>query len=242
MRLTLFLLINFMAILSFSQEKIIPSKQQLKASASVSLNTNGMAPVPAFSLDKPAIMASVLLIKNRFSYEPTLAYGFDRRPWFIDNWMHYKLIVKPAFELRAGFNPSSYFSQYALSDEYILYCQRFYTFELAGMYRFSHANSLSLLCWSDRGQETGSIKGLYFGLFWDKPCVNFCGKVEMDLSIQLYYINYTGNNDGLFISPKITSPVRKSPFSIFLQANQAIQSNITPFPKFKFNTGISYTF
>jgi hypothetical protein len=241
MRLTFCILLNFIVVYSFSQENTINSKSKLKVSATVSLNSNGMAPVPAFSLDKPAIMASISLAKNRFSYEPTLAYGLDLRPWFIDNWMHYKLMAKPAFELRAGFNPSSYFSQYTHPGEFVWYCQRFFTFELAGMYKYAKESSLSLLYWNDRGQETGSIKGHYLSLFWDKSGINFKGKVEMNLSFQLYYINYTGNNDGLFISPKISSSVSKSPFSLFFLANQAIQSNITPSPKFKCNVGISYT-
>lgn len=64
----------------------------------------------------------------------------------------------------------------------------------------------------------------------------------MNLSVQLYYINYDGNDDGLFISPKISASVNDSPFSLFFQANQALQSNIDPFPKFKGNIGISYSF
>jgi hypothetical protein len=241
MRFTFCLLFIFITIVSFSKDKTVSSKRKLQASASVSLNSNGMAPVPAFSLEKPAIMASIALVKNRFSYEPTLAYGLDSRPWFIDNWMHYKLIVKPVFELRAGFNPSSYFSEYARTEEFVWYCQRYFTFEIAGMYKFSPVNSMSLLYWNDRGQETESIKGHYLALFWDRSEINIGKKVLMNLNIQLYYINYDGNNDGLFISPKISASLRNSPFSLFFQANQAIQSNITPFPKFKCNVGISYS-
>ncbi len=241
MKLTFCLLFNLITILSFSQEKTTISKSKLQANASVSVNTNGMAPVPAFSLDKPAIMASISLAKNRFSYEPTLAYGLDLRPWFIDNWIHYKLIARHAFELRTGFNPSSYFSQYTHSEEFVWYCQRFFTFELAGMYRLSQVSSLSLLYWNDRGQETESIKGHYLGLFWDKSEINIVKKIQMNLNVHLYYINYTGKNDGLFISPKISASIRDLPFSFFFQANQAMQSNITPFPKFKCNAGVAYS-
>jgi len=200
-----------------------------------------MAPVPAFSLGKPAIMASLVLTKNRFSYEPTLAYGLDSRPWFIDNWMHYKLIVKPVFELRAGFNPSAYLEQYKPSEEFIWHSQRYFTFEIAGLYKFSSVSSISMLYWNDRGQEKESIKGHYLSLFWDRSELPIGKKGLMNLSFQFYYINYEGNNDGLFISPKITTSVRNSPFSFFIMANQALQSNITPFPKFKCNIGVAYS-
>jgi hypothetical protein len=241
MRFTICILFIFISINSFSQENAVSSKRKLHATATFSLNSNGMAPVPAFSLEKPAIMASVTLVKNRFSYEPTLAYGLDSRPWFIDNWMHYKLIVKPVFELRTGFNPSSYFSEYAPTEEFVWYCQRYFTFEIAGMYKFSPVNSFSLLYWNDRGQETESIKGHYVAFFWDRSEIGIGKKVQMNLNVQLYYINYDGNNDGLFLSPKISSSVRNSPFSLFFLANQPLLSNIAPFPKFKCNVGVSYS-
>jgi hypothetical protein len=241
MRFTFFLLCIFIGNVAFSQENTLSSKRKLKTTASFSFNSNGMAPVPAFSLEKPAIMASLVLTKNRFSYEPTLAYGLDSRPWFIDNWMHYKLIVKPVFELRTGFNPSAYLEQYKPSEEFVWHSQRYFTFELAGMYKLSPVSSMSMLYWNDRGQEKESIKGHYVAFFWDRSELNIGRKVQMDVNIQLYYINYEGNNDGLFISPKFTASVKNSPFSLFLLANKALQSNITPFPKFKFNVGISYS-
>jgi hypothetical protein len=241
MRFTFCFLFIFITLFAIAGENSPSSKWKLQTTANVSLNSNGMAPVPAFSLEKPAIMASLSLVKNRFSYEPTLAYGLDARPWFIDNWMHYKLIVRPLFELRTGFNPSAYLEQYKPSEEFIWHSQRYFTFELAGMYRFSPVNTISLLYWNDRGQETESMKGHYLAFFWDRSEFNLGKKVQMNLSVQLYYINYDGNNDGVFISPKISTSVRNSPFTLFFLANQAIQSNISPFPKFKCNLGIGYS-
>jgi hypothetical protein len=242
MRLSFCLLFTFISVLSFSQEDSLSSRRKLRANASISLNSNGIAPIPAFALGKPAIMASLSLVKNRFSYDPTLAYGLDLRPWFLDNWLHYKLIVKPAFELRTGFNISSFFSQYTPAPGFVWHGQRYFTLEVAGLYKFSPVSSMSLLCWNDRGQEPESLIGTYLGLFWDRSEINVGKEVLLNLDLQLYYINYTGYNDGLFISPKISASCRKFPsYSLFFQANQAIQSNIKPFPGFICNVGISYT-
>lgn len=241
MKLTLFLLFVFFAFPSFSQENTSISKWKLRTTASVSLNSNGIASIPAFSLGKPAVMASISLVKNRFSYDATLAYGLDLRPWFIDNWLHYKLIVQPSFELRTGFNISSFFSEYTPPAEFIWYTQRYFAIEVAGLYKFSPISSMSLLYWNDRGQEPESLQGHYVGLFWDRSEINIGKQMLLNMSVQLFYINYDGNNDGLFISPKISTSIRKLPtYSLFLQANQAIQSNITPFPGFQWNLGISY--
>jgi hypothetical protein len=57
----------------------------------------------------------------------------------------------------------------------------------------------------------------------------------------LFYINYNGNNDGLFISPTLSLSVRNLPAALFLQATQGIVSNIEPWPGFKWNLGVSYS-
>lgn len=232
----------FIFTVSFSQEKVDSSKSKLKAGATVSLNSNGIASIPAFSLDKPAIIASVSLAKNRFSYDPTLAYGFNLKPWFIDNWLHYKIVVRYAFELRAGFNISSFFSEYELQeDESILKGERYFAFALTGVYKISSNTSLSLDYWNDRGQEKGSLKGHFISLTGERSEINVGQNFLLSAVIQLFYINYDGNNDGLFISSKISSSLRDVPFAIFFQATQVLDSNISPNPGFKWNVGLSYT-
>src|SRR5512133_2069654 len=111
MRIPFCFLFVFIFTVTYSQEETSASKRKLNAGATISLNSNGIASIPAFSLGKPAVIASISLVKNRFSYTPTLAYGLDLRPWFIDNWLNYKIIRKPAFELTAGFNISTFGSK-----------------------------------------------------------------------------------------------------------------------------------
>jgi hypothetical protein len=242
MRSSFCIVLLFFFVVSVSQEKDDSSKTKLKASATVSLNSNGIASIPAFSLDKPAIIASVSLAKNRFSYDPTLAYGFNLKPWFIDNWLHYKIVVRSSFELRAGFNISSFFSEYKFQeDEAILKGERYFALAMTGLYRISPNTSLTLDYWNDRGQEKGSLKGHFISLTGERSEINFGHSVLLSTAIQLFYINYDGNNDGLFISPKITSSLRNVPFAVYFQATQALNSNISPFPGFRWNIGLSYT-
>jgi hypothetical protein len=59
--------------------------------------------------------------------------------------------------------------------------------------------------------------------------------------IQIFYINYIGPNDGLFFSPKISASLRNVPFAIFVQPIQALISNISPYPGFRWNLGVAYT-
>jgi hypothetical protein len=241
MKISFCFLFLFIFTLSYSVEKADSSKTKLKAGATVSLNSNGIASIPAFSLDKPAIIASISLVKNRFSYDPTLAYGLDLRPWFIDNWLHYKIIENPAFELTAGFNISTFGTKYVLPEGSIWEAQRYFAYSITGVYKFSSKNSLTIAYWNDRGQEKGTIKGHFFNLVGERSDISIGNNVLLSVALQLFYINYDGNNDGLFVSSKVSSSVRNVPFSIFFQATQALNSNISPFPGFRWNIGLSYT-
>ncbi len=126
---------------------------KLQAGVTFSLNSNGISSVPAFSLGDPALMASASLGKGWFSYDPTLAYSLDGHPWFIDNWLHVKLIRKPKFELRTGMNISSYCSKYITPEEDLYQVERYFAFELAATFRFARNMSLLAQYWNDRGQE-----------------------------------------------------------------------------------------
>src|SRR5512133_162608 len=241
MRIPFSLIFLFIFTITYSQEETSASKKKLIASATVSLNSNGIASIPAFYLGKPAIIALISLVKNRFSYTPTLAYGLDLRPWFIDNWLNYKIIRKPSFELTAGFNISTFGSKYNLPEGSVWEAQRYFAFAMTGVYKIAPKSSLTLAYWSDNGQEKGTIKGHFFNLVGERNDMNVGKSVLISAAVQIFYINYDGNNDGLFVSPKVSSSIKDVPFSIFFQATQAISSNIEPFPGFRWNIGISYT-
>jgi len=240
----LFFCLLFVSIFSLgrSTEKPDSTKSKFNISGSLSLNSNGIAPIPAFSLDKPALIGAVTLQKKRFSFDPQIAYGLDMRPWIIDMWLHYRLIYKPEFELRAGVDFSMFFGEYDAGDYKILQGQQYITFELAGIYRFTPKSILTLMYWNDNGQDHGSIKGNYYNIVYDRNDIEIGRNVLFSATLQLFYVGYTGNNDGLFVSPKIASSVKNLPLSLFFQAIQPLSSNIEPYPGFRWNLGLAYIF
>jgi hypothetical protein len=226
----------------FSMEKRDSSKSKLIFNGNVSINSNGMATIPAFSLGKPAFIAAFTLTKKRFSFDPQIAYGLNLKPWIIDNWLHYRLIYKPKFELRTGVDFAMFFSDYNTGDYSILQGQQYITFEIAGIYKFSPLSYVTLMYWSDNGQDPGSMKGSFINLAYDRTDMRIGSTVLLSANIQLFYIDYTSNNDGLFISPRISSSVRNLPLTLFFQVTQALTSNIEPFPGFRWNLGFGYMF
>lgn len=242
MRLSFCLLFLLIFKLSYSSEKADSANAKLRFNGNISLNSNGMAPIPSFSLGEPALIAAFTLQKKRFSYDPQIAYGLDMRPWIIDNWVHYRLINKPKFELRTGVDFSMFFSEYDAGDYTVLQGQQYLTFEIAGIYKFSPKSIISLMYWSDNGQGHGSIRGNFYNVVYDRTDIEIGESFLLSGSLQLFYIDYTANNDGLFVAPRIASSVKNLPLSLFFQATQALTSNIEPYPGFRWNVGLAYLF
>jgi hypothetical protein len=236
------ILLLFIFTIGHSSEKKDSTRSNMHFSGNVSFNTNGMAQIPSFSLGKPAVIAAFTIQKKRFSYDPQIAYGLNFRPWTIDNWVHYRPIYRPKFELRAGGNFAMFFSEFNTGETTILQAQQYLTFEIATVFKFSPKSSLSLMYWSDNGQDPGTISGSYYNIMYERTDIEIGERILLSGNIQFYYIDYTGNNDGLFISPKISSSVRNIPLSIFFMGTQALTSNIEPYPGFKWNAGVAYLF
>jgi hypothetical protein len=184
------ILLLFIYTLCYSAEKKDSTNSKLLFSGNVSLNTNGIAPIPAFSLGKPAIIAAFNLVKKRFSYDPTVAYGINMRPWLIDNWLRYRLINRPKFELRTGANFGMIFSEYDAGDYKILQGQLYLTLEIAGIYKMTPESSFSLMYWNDNGQDPGTLNGHFFNVVYDRTNINIGKSLIFYTNIQLFYIDY----------------------------------------------------
>ncbi len=237
-----FILLNLVvSAVAISQESTEKLSHKLKAGCNFSINTNGISSIPSFSLGAPAIIAVPSFTLGRFNYEPILAYDLDIQPWFIDNWLRYKIIDRPRFEFRTGANFSMYFSDYKLADSTILQGQRYWAAEFTAFYKPTGSSFISASYWNDNGMDPGTITGHYLSLMAERSEISIGKSVILSANLHLFYIDYNGNNDGLFISPKLTSSVRKLPFTMFFHAIQAITSNISPFPGFSWNLGLAYS-
>jgi len=227
---------------SWSMEHVDSTRsKKLKAEARISLNSNGIAYIPSFSLGKPALIGSLSLTRGRFSYDPMLSYSLELRPWIIDNWFHYKLIDRPKFEFKTGAVISSFFSENETEDEVLWQAQKYLAVEFISKYKFSPNSSLAFTYLLDRGQDPGTTQGHFFNLQADRSDIRLGKKGLLSASLQVFYINYTGNEDGLFTAGYVSASLRDIPFSLFFQGIQAISSNIDPFPTFKWNVGLAYT-
>jgi len=243
MRVIAFFLFTFFIVISVSASDSDSTKHPVQISGMVSLNSNGVAQVPAFAAGKPVVMLNLSVRKGRFSYDPNIAYGLNFKPWIFDNWFHYRLVDKLKFELRTGCNVSMFFSEFKNADTTgIWYGQRYFTPELAGTFKFDKNRSLAVMLWYDIGVEPNTISGLFYNLMYDRYGIPAGRHITLGVNVMLFYIDYTGNNDGFFISPKFSATSTKLPLSLFFQAIQPFTSNMNPYPNFQYNFGIGFIF
>jgi len=240
MRRILFFVLLLVSLDGFSQENVQVNKWTF--SGSFSINSNGINPIPAFSLGKAAAIANLSISKGWFNYEPGLAYAFDAKPWYVDNWFHIYLVRKPVFKLRTGVNFSMFFMEKTVSGEKFLNGDRYLTGEIAGIFTLPGNTNIWLMYWNDNGQERGTINGHYFNLFIEKTDINAGDEFRLAASLQIFMLQYTANNDGFFISPKLTFTRNKFPLALYTQANIPVTTNMLPAPKFQWNIGLAYIF
>lgn len=241
MKLSILITLIFLLTITKVYSQPDSSRHKLKAAATVTLNSNGIASIPAFSLGDPAIIASIFLGKGRFSYEPALAYGFDLKPWYIDNWLNFRIIDRKKFTLITGFNASGFFTQRRIADTSVLQGQRYFAFALTGLFKITPNTMLTTAYWRDHGMD-GGIKGHFVNLACERSNMRLGDKSRLAAMLQIFYINYEGNNDGLFITPRISWSLLNFPLSAFILGTQPLTSNIEPFPDFQWNIGLGYSF
>lgn len=234
------LLFLLLFTVSQAQERAEGKRSPLEAKASISLNSNGIAYIPAFSLDKPALIGTLSLKKGRFSYDPQLSYGLNLKPWIIDNWFHYRFVDREAFKLKVGGVFSAFFSELKTPEELVLQAQKYLAAELVASYHFTPLSSLAFTYLIDRGQDPGTLSGSFFDLKVERSEIKLGQKGLLLASIQVFYIDYTGNNDGLFTAGLLSASLLNFPLSVFFQGIQDLWTNMDPSPEFKWNVGLAY--
>jgi hypothetical protein len=239
---TFFIIFLFSVMSVYAQEKSDSIKTPLKVNGVLDVTNNGISPVPAFSLGKPALTANFYIHKKRFSYDPDFGVGLNGMPWYIDNWVRYKLILRSRFNLGTGINGNLFFTEYKTPEGIILQAKRYLVFEMIGTYKISKKATISLLYWYANGFDLWTIKGHFIDIIanWHNIPVSKC--FLLALNSQFFYTNNTGNNDGLFITGKASVSTRHLPISVYIQGIQAIESNMIPYPGLKWNFGLTSTF
>jgi hypothetical protein len=210
----------------------------------IQLNNNGISPVPAFSLGKPALMNTFFISKGDFTYSPELNYGSDGLPWTVNNWVRYRKNFSK-FRIGMGTAISIFFGRKNIETNgksYIIAeLHQYAPVETFIGYNFSEKNSLSITYWKAHGLDLGSVKnGHFIMLSGSFTKIYLSESLNFDFRPNLFYLNNSIPYEGLFCSAIIGLNHKKNPIHPFTQLVQPIW--VRGGADFNWNFGINYTF
>lgn len=242
----LFLMLSVSISYSYARVNSDTTKVSTVFSGSIQLTNNGISLVPAFSLGDPALVAFFEAKRKRFSYCPQFSFDSEGKPWYMNQWLRYQVIDKRKISYRSSI---SYSFLYKPTEEIIdgntvpiIKTDRNILFEqllVKGLTSktvlvFAHLYGLSV--------EKGGIKLNLVTLATSTKGISLSKKVAMDVSPSIFYLTYTGNNEGLFTTQNIGVRHQKYPVSLGFQATEPLWMKNLNVKSFNWALSAIYTF
>lgn len=247
LRRGLWVVLGLLAQESYAQREPDTTRSVFQFSGTISVTTNGISPIPAFSLDKPAVSAFLSLQRGRFQFDPEMAFSSRGVPWLLNNCFRYRVIEKPRFQLRTGliWGVGYSYPEVVLngSAREVAQAERFLWLELLPKYRITEKIALSARTFSGYNFEPGSPEYInYIALQGNFTQLKVYKALHLSLFPQLFYLNIDGAADGLFASGIVGLAHEQLPLVLSSQFNQTVTTTIAPDPGFKWNISLAYRF
>jgi hypothetical protein len=244
MKMKALLILVFLPILTFSQNTTDTTKHPIRVSGSIQVTNNGISPVPAFSLGKPAIMTSFTISKKNLSFTPQFNYGIDGRPWSSNNWLRLQIPHKK-LTFRVGINWSLFFKQQKITENgntfNIKRVNRYLENELAVFYQLNDKTTIQAIWWHDEGMDIDAVKrGSFYSLSSTISKIPLSKNLKLTLVPHIFYLNNKIPFKGFFVSGIAIFSYKNSPFTISVQDVQPIW--VESDGKSSWNIGLNWSF
>jgi hypothetical protein len=211
----------------------------------VQLNNNGISPVPAFALGKPAIMVGIDISKGHFLFHSDINYGLDLKPWAMNHWFRY-VNTKGKSTFRTGINLSPFYRKVTIQDPTIgtyetSIMDRYIEAELAYFHQFTPKTGLYLLYWNAHGLDKDAIAwGNFLSISANFSQIPVSQNITVSLKPNLFYIKNAAPFEGYFVSGIAEFAYKTCPVVLFGQGVQPIW--VSPSTTFNWNFGLKYYF
>jgi hypothetical protein len=213
---------------------------------SVTVTSKGISMVPNLSLGKPAVFFDLSMGKRRLSFEPSLRFALEGKPWSFLFWWRYKLINTDKFQFNIGAHPALSFKTYSflidgVSEDHMV-VRRYLAGELAPGYLMSKNTSIGMYALYSRGIEKELTKNnTMISARVSFSNIRLSDQFYMKLNPQIYYLNMD-NIDGFYFNSTLTFARTNSPVSVSAMINQPIKTNIVAGNEFLWNLSLIYSF
>lgn len=223
----IFLICN--SLHSFSQ-KADSTKPIKHFSGTASITNNGIALVPNFSLEKPAVLFIMSLGGQRFSFDPDIRFGLDGKPWTMLFWARYKLLTKTKFRLHTGTHLGINYRYTPIEINNIptknTIARRYLAAELAPNYFFTKNISVGVYYLYSRGLDNGTTKNNHFvTLNANFSHLALTKDYYLRFNPQVFYL-YQDGREGYYTTGLVALAKNNFPLSLSYLVNKRISGNI----------------
>lgn len=205
------------------------SAMNAQNSITIIVASEGIAPIPSFSLNQPVVMAfSDLKIYKNLHYMPNVAFNLkDGQGWFMDNWVKY---IQPfdtteTWSATVGLNWAPFCQPYNLTNgkKPITQMVRYLVAEVSVSGKFQSDNSqfVSLVYWYNHTLDNDyGVKGHYVSLAYSKTLPLFKNKFSVTGNINPYWIYFSDGAKGFSTSGQLTLTHKRS--GLFLSSQRVL--------------------
>jgi hypothetical protein len=207
----------------------------------VQLNNNGISPVPAFSLGKPALMTTLAIKKGRFTFNPEYNISWDARPWVINEWFRYLIPHKKSY-YQIGVNFSQFFvDKENEMNQITSKMNRYMSAEAIFGTSFNEHVGVRFTYWLSGSLDFDGVKSGHF-ILASLPISKLGASEGLNVNFtpNLFYINNTIPFKGIFTSLIANVGYNRIPIRLFGQAVQPIRADDSA--HFNWNFGMNYSF
>lgn len=237
------LLLATISFAGYSQNAGESPATTFQLSGNLLLTNNGISPIPAFSLNKPALMTSLSLKKDRFSFDPEFNYALDATPWTIDTWLHYSIPVK-RWTFKSGVNLSHFFDRQVVDAStplVVTRLNRYFVVQEIVSYKPTENISISGSYWNIMGADDYAVRRGHFAkLEAAFTNVKLFRVINTHFKPLLFFIKNSSPIEGWFASATVEFGYKNIPLFLATQVIQPL--SVTPETKFNWNTGLKYYF
>lgn len=199
-------------------------------SGTASITNNGIALVPNFSLEKPAVLFILSLGGERFSFDPDIRFGLDGKPWTMLFWARYKIVTKSKFRLHTGTHLGINFKNTPIEINNVptenSIARRYLAAELAPNYFFTKNISAGVYYLYSRGLDDGTTKNNHFlTLNANFYHLTLTKDFYLRFNPQVFYL-YQDGRKGTYTTGLVALAKNNFPLSVSYLVNKRISGNI----------------
>jgi len=226
---------------SHTSEKLNDSLTSTNVKGKVLIGSAGFAPISAFSFDDPLAIGFLLVARRGFRFEPDFALGLNGIPWMNNNWFRYDFYSDKLSTLNVGVNPFLFFkNEKADGGAEMIQAQRSLVFEVGYLRWLSDRWSMNMTYQYNKAFDHGALSGHFLSITseLDQRVAEF---LLITIKPELFYFDFDGEIDGLFISASLNVRYKKIPVAYYMQAALPLWTNF-PGNSFKWNAGLVYDY